>query len=198
MSIKLVNLTLLIVFVVLIATIFLVRRSYDTRNIEILPGMVAHVAYAPQSSNMNFPDKKTLQPPPAGTIAIGFQPLPYNASPEDAIRAGNELHSPLSLADSLSTVERGAKVFAAVCSPCHGPGGAGDGLIAQRGFPPPPSLFAENAMKMKEGQMFHIMTFGQKSMPSFASQVTRADRWRVSAYIRFLQKQHLESKLAKK
>jgi hypothetical protein len=67
----------------------------------------------------------------------------------------------------------------------------GDGTIAKRGFPPPPSLLADKAKNIKDGQMFHIMTYGQANMPSLVSQVLPLDRWRVIKYVRSVQKQTL-------
>src|SRR5262249_52694202 len=32
--------------------------------------------------------------------------------------------------------------------------------VPQRGIPPPASLLAVNAMEMKDGQMFHVLTYG--------------------------------------
>ena len=58
------------------------------------------------------------------------------------------------------------------------------GPVAQRGYPPPPSLLAEHAQKMKDGQLFHILTYGQNNMPSYASQLSRDDRWNVVLYVR--------------
>jgi mono/diheme cytochrome c family protein len=40
---------------------------------------------------------------------------------------------------------------------------------------------------MRDGQLFHILTFGQNNMPSYASQLSRADRWNAIAYVRLLQ-----------
>ena len=42
---------------------------------------------------------------------------------------------------------------------------------------------------MPDGQMFHVLTFGQGNMAAYAAQVERDDRWRVIAYIRQLQGQ---------
>lgn len=198
MSLKTVNLILIVVLIVLVGTIFLVRRDYTTRNIQVLPGMVTYVAYNAQSANPNFPDGKTLQRPVPGAVVSGFEPMGYSATPEDAVRAGLEVKSPLNPKDSVADLERGAMVFANICKPCHGASGAGDGIIPQRGFPPPPSLFAENAMKLKDGQIYHIITYGQRNMPSFAAQVVRSDRWRVVKYIRSLQEQSKKSKVASK
>jgi hypothetical protein len=46
---------------------------------------------------------------------------------------------------------------------------------------------AEKALQLSGGQMFHIITYGQKNMPSHAAQVPPDDRWRVIAYVRSLQ-----------
>jgi mono/diheme cytochrome c family protein len=198
MSLKFINAILLIILVGLVTTIFLVRRHFTTQNVELLPGMVKYVAYNSQSENPNYHDGKTLQPPVMGAVVRGFDPLPYKATPEDALRAGKELHSPLNPKDSAADLSRGAFVFGNICKPCHGPGGAGNGIIPQLGFPPPPSLLAENAMKMKAGQILHIITYGQRNMPSFASQVVRADRWRVVEYVRSLQELSKKPSLAGK
>ncbi len=187
MTIKTINIVLFLVFIVLVGMIVLVRRDYTTRNVELLPGMVTSVAYQPQSPNTNWPDGKTLQPPVRGAVIRGFEPFPYRATPSDALRAGLELRSPLDPKDSTADLARGAFVFGNMCKPCHGPTGAGDGPVPQHGFPPPPSFNSETAVKMKDGQMVHIITVGQRNMPGLAAQVTRLDRWRVTKYVRSLQ-----------
>jgi len=40
---------------------------------------------------------------------------------------------------------------------------------------------------MKDGQMFHIITYGFKNMPAYASQINREDRWHSINYVRKLQ-----------
>ena len=84
---------------------------------------------------------------------------------------------------------RGARVYATFCVPCHGVSGKGDGLVALRGFPPPASLMAEKAVNMEDGQMFHVLSFGQGNMASYAAQIPREDRWKVILYVRSLQEQ---------
>lgn len=181
------NTTLLMMLLTVMAMIWLLRRDYAQRNQEFFPGMLESVPYDALSSNMNFPDGKTLQTPVPGTTARGYFPLHYNATTEDAILAGNKLLNPIS--DTLeSEKERGEKIFRTFCVPCHGSGGLGDGSVTKRGFPPPPSLLAEKAVKMNGGQMFHILTYGQNNMPSLAAQVQRIDRWRVITYVRSVQK----------
>ena len=87
----------------------------------------------------------------------------------------------------LQSGERGGDVYRVFCISCHGPTGLGDGPVPQRGFPPPPSLLTGASRQMKDGQLFHILTYGQGSMPSVAGQVTVAQRWDAINYVRSLQ-----------
>lgn len=86
-----------------------------------------------------------------------------------------------------ASAKRGADVFKVHCVACHGASGKGDGLVAQRGFPPPPPLPTGKSVQMKDGQLFHILTWGQGSMTSMASQLTRDQRWDVVNFVRTLQ-----------
>lgn len=183
-----VNVVLFVAVVALIAANFALRPNPSRLNYEFLPQMAHAPRYNAFAPNSNFPDGKTLQAPPQGTIARGHMPLHYASTPQDALRAGEELKSPIGLT-SQQARERGSTVFANYCGVCHGAGGAGNGTVTQRGFPPPPSLLAERALKMKDGQIFHILTFGQNNMPSYASQLSREDRWNAIAYVRMLQAQ---------
>ncbi len=86
-----------------------------------------------------------------------------------------------------ASVARGAAVYRVFCVACHGAKGAGDGLVTQRGFPPPPSLLTGKSVQMKDGRLFHILTYGQGSMAPFAGQLARDQRWDVINYVRQLQ-----------
>ena len=88
-----------------------------------------------------------------------------------------------------ASVQRGGDIFRVFCITCHGPKGAGDGLVPQRGFPPPPSMTTGKSMQMKDGQLFHIITYGQGSMASYAVQLSPERRWDVINYVRSLQQQ---------
>jgi mono/diheme cytochrome c family protein len=183
-----VNVGLLVGLLVTVALNFALRFDPTRPNFEMFPDM----AHSPRSNafapSRVFADGKTLQGPPEGTVPRGFMPLHYQATPEDAARAGAELVSPVA-ADSARARERGAFVFSTWCQPCHGAGGRGDGPVAQRGYPPPASLLGGKAVGMRDGQIFHVMTYGQGNMPSYASQISREDRWKAVSYIRWLQSQ---------
>jgi mono/diheme cytochrome c family protein len=182
------NLVLLTLLVASVAAQAGLRIDAARPNLEFLPEMVRSVPADAFAANANFPDGKTLQAPPPGSIPRGIAPLRYAATPEDALRAGEELRNPFTARNTAASA-RGDVLFATYCRPCHGTAGAGDGPVVARGYPAPVSLLAEHAVNMKDGQMFHLLTYGQANMPSYAPQMSREDRWRVILKVRQLQSQ---------
>lgn len=120
--------------------------------------------------------------PPAGSVAVGEVPYPY--AQNEADRAGAELVNPLP--PSAAVIAHGKFVFDNVCITCHGPRGAGDGVLTAL-FPKPPSLMTQKVRDWPDGQLFHRPMRGQNSMPSHARQVDATDIWSVIHYIRQLQ-----------
>ena len=173
--------------------------DYSQPNVEVLPDMKYSPAWTAYASNPVLPDGRTLQAPVAGTIARGRLPLHFEATKEDAIRAGEEISNPY-LSDSSDesdaklkeSVGRGRETYRVFCVCCHGPTGAGDGPVAKRGFPPPPSLLTGKSKGMKDGQLFHVLTYGQASMPDFRGQLSAERRWDVVNFIRDLQRQAVD------
>ena len=154
------NLFLTVLLVALAAANFGLSDNPTRRNWEAMPEMVRTVAYKSFSPNPNFADGKTLQLPPEGAI------------PREAPR---------------QQARSGALVYQIYCQPCHGGAGKGDGPVAMRGFPPPPSLLADHAVHLSDDQMFDIVSRGQKNMPSYAVQVPPQERRAAISYVRSLQ-----------
>ena len=180
------NLLFFTSIVIIGALNWIIRRDFSRPNLEFLPEMVRSVPYDSFSPNPNFPDGKTLQQPVPGTIPRGFLPLHYEATPQDAERAGEELQNPYSMQDT-EALQRGELVYRNFCLPCHGTEGRGNGPVILRGYPAPPPLISNRAIGMKDGQMFHIITYGQRNMSPHATQISREDRWKVILHIRTLQ-----------
>jgi mono/diheme cytochrome c family protein len=180
------NAFLLLAVLVSVTASWLLSADPTKPNFEFLPQMAHAPRYNAFAPNPNFSDGSTLQRPEPGTVPRGFMPLDYAATPQDALRAGEELKSTLDSTNAQAR-QRGEFVFANFCAVCHGAGGAGNGPVPQRGYPAPPSLLVEHALKMKDGQMFHVLTYGQNNMPSYASQLSREDRWNVILYVRTIQ-----------
>lgn len=170
----------------------LIRVDHSKPNYQVNLGddMTYSPAYGSFEPNGNFANGRTMQSPVPGTIARGAQLFHFEATPQDAIRAGEELLNPLDLntEEGVVSIARGAAAFKIFCVVCHGGDGKGNGPVAQRGFPPPPSLLTGKSKDMKDGQLFHLLTYGQNSMPQFAAQLSPARRWDMINYIRSLQK----------
>ncbi len=278
MSLNRTNIVLATLLAIVVVMVLTSRIDYTQHNIEILPDMKYSPAWSSYEQNPVFANGQTLQSPVPGTIARNHLPFHFQATKEDAIRAGEELQNPYvastgntstgdasndhgssdhgssgggetgdrlldggaagdgavgngavgdretgeggsrdiasdngssdegeagdrlldrgaagdgaagsGIAALVASRVRGGETYRVFCISCHGSSGAGDGPVAQRGFPPPPSLLTGNSLKMKDGQLFHIVTYGQGSMPGFAPQLTPAERWDAVNYIRSLQ-----------
>jgi mono/diheme cytochrome c family protein len=82
---------------------------------------------------------------------------------------------------------RGRERFEAFCAGCHGRLGDGQGMVAKRGFPAPPSYHLDRLRNAPLGHFFDVITTGYGAMASYAAQVEPRDRWAIAAYIRALQ-----------
>ena len=89
---------------------------------------------------------------------------------------------------TLSLLERGRQRFDIYCAPCHSPLGDGDGIVARRGFPHPPSYHIERLRQAPDRHFYDVMTNGYGIMYSYADRVSPEDRWAIVAYIRALQR----------
>ena len=165
---------------------FAVVRDPSRPNFELMPDMARGPAAQSQETGAATSDGYSSQPLPDGVVVRGGTTFHYDTTPEDAERAGRDLSNPFG-ADDASARERGAVVYARFCTPCHGADGEGQGPAVLRGVLPPPSLRAERAAKMRDGQMFHVITKGQGNMAPYAVQVPPDDRWKAILHVRTLQ-----------
>jgi len=75
------------------------------------------------------------------------------------------------------------------CGICHGKNLDGNGPLWKDGSGPypaaPKNLIADPVVSvMPEGQMFYSVTYGKNMMGSYASQLSRKQRWMVIRYIK--------------
>jgi mono/diheme cytochrome c family protein len=180
------NAGLALVLLILVVLTWALPRDPARPGYQFIPEMVYSVPYDAYAQNLNFSDGKTLRTPVEGTIPRGMLPLHYEKSDADAKRAGEELKNPFS-PDRSQLADRGARLYRTFCQPCHGETGMGDGAVTKYGFPPPPAFVSPNILAMKDGQMFHTITYGKGNMPSLASQIGRDDRWMIILNVRALQ-----------
>jgi mono/diheme cytochrome c family protein len=131
-----------------------------------------------------FKDGIGMRRPVAGTVARGFLPYAFTGKPDDA---GKNLLNPL--LPTKEVIERGKSRFLTYCSPCHGNFGVGDSRLRGQ-FPNPPTLHSDKVRSWPDGNIYHVITEGQNVMPSYASQISRDDRWAIINYIRVMQRAH--------
>jgi mono/diheme cytochrome c family protein len=183
------NLLLVLGIALCLGLYWTLDRKEGENNWELL--LEAQMSQSPAfdsfAPNPNFSDGMTLRTPPAGTIPRGELPLHYEATPADFQRAGKELQNPLP-ADNLQVVQRGARLFENYCKVCHGPTGLGDGPVTQYRVPTPLSMLTGKAVQMSDGEIFHVLTYGQANMPPYSLQLSTADRWCLVTHVRQLQK----------
>lgn len=84
-------------------------------------------------------------------------------------------------------MDRGQERFNIYCIVCHGPVGAGDGMIVRRGFSKPPTYHDDRLRNAPVGHFFDVISNGWGKMNGYAAQIPAADRWAIVAYIRALQ-----------
>ncbi|HWB51490.1 MAG TPA: cytochrome c [Stellaceae bacterium] len=88
---------------------------------------------------------------------------------------------------SLALLQDGRVRYDAVCAPCHGLAGAGDGIVVARGFPKPPPFDDPRLMQAPARHLVDVIGEGSGRMFSFSDRVEPRDRWAIVAYIRALQ-----------
>ena len=87
-------------------------------------------------------------------------------------------------------LERGQQKFNVYCAPCHDRTGSGKGVVAAKSGWVPGNLLDERIAAFVDGEFFHVITNGRRSMPGYRFQIPEKDRWAIVAYVRVLQRAH--------
>ena len=137
-------------------------------------------------------DRRSMRTPPAGTVARG-------SLDDDALEVyqdadGKYVANPVAASEDV--VRRGREQFDIFCAVCHDRAGSGNGLVLQRARLVSPTAFNATVPDLakdprlvaaEDGYLFHVMTNGLATMPSYAGQIAVADRWAIVHYLRALQ-----------
>jgi len=154
---------------------WMARRPGAGPNFEFFPDMAHSVRYNAFEPNPNFRDGTTLRAPVPGTIPRGLPPLTVDADFSQP--------NPFSATDP-AALARGAVVYKNFCEPCHDQKALGVGPVVKHGFPPPPPLRRGQTQEKTDAQLFQVVTNGINTMPPYASQLSRDDRWKVILHVR--------------
>lgn len=141
--------------------------------------------YKPLAPSEFFADYASARPLPPHTVPRGHldEDSAFSFGKTDDGKLTDILPMPVTEA----LLKRGQERYNIYCSVCHGADGAGNGMIVQRGFPPPPSYHIDRLRQAPPGYLYHVITNGYGVMYSYASRVEPGDRWAIVAYIRALQ-----------
>ena len=141
--------------------------------------------------------------PVKGTIAQGYLSTFYyekDTSVDDNswfLNAGDRAAYPEDFSKDSINLKKGEKLYGMMCAHCHGDQGLGDGLIAKASFANNPysvmPAFNDSEAKrprtdkpmtdLKEGHIFHTITYGYGKMGPHASQISEKERWQIVYYI---------------
>ncbi len=155
--------------------------------------------YKPFAESAWFSDGSSSRTPPDNAVVYSRGPFAGTSSGRagageaaEDIAATSAKSNPYSV--TMGLLKRGQERYAIYCLPCHSPAGDGDGLIARRGFPHPPSYHIDRLRQAPDRHFFDVMSKGYGIMHSYADRVAPPDRWAIVAYIRALQlSQHADA-----
>ncbi len=126
--------------------------------------------------------------PVAGTIKRG-ELFPYTL-PNDSngYKMSATVKNPLDSSVSKADLAEAGRLYNINCAICHGAKGLADGPLAtSRKIGGVANLTQPAYISMADGTMFHSIAYGKNNMGSYASQLSRQERWMIVKYIRTLQ-----------
>ncbi len=193
----------------------------DNPGVEYAPNMYHSVAYDPLTqitdkdagswltsieypdghaeffnSNVLNPHHMNMREPAPHTVKRNNEGwLPYRIPKDSLELASRTLVNPID--SSAAITGQGKVLYEMYCDHCHGPTGAGDGLVAvgaevagvkKGNYNGVPDYNSAGLKNITEGHIFHVITHGKGLMWAHGSQVSPEDRWKIARYVKTLQK----------
>src|SRR5690606_26836659 len=142
-------------------------------------------------ASVSFDPYEMPRLPPEHSVPIGaeFGNASGRFTQAQLDSVGATLTNPFSGAGSAEVLARGEAMYAAQCSVCHGPAGAGDGSVVGAGrFPFSLPVSSGTAVGRSDGYLYGIIAVGRGLMPPYGEKLNHSDRWAVVEYVRELQR----------
>jgi mono/diheme cytochrome c family protein len=187
-----------IISVFSLATIAISCNDVDrTPGLNYMPDMANSRAYETYDDHSNLKSRgiNYNNQPVSGTISRGEE-LPYHLKNDSLGYAGSAtVANPLQKLSAGDALEA-ERLYLINCAICHGSKMDGNGPLYKGGDGPyaakPATLVGDPKIEaLSEGTLFHVQTYGKNLMGSYASQMSRRQRWMVAAFIKAKQ---MESK----
>lgn len=174
--------------------------------IQVFPDMDRQLKLRPQTVDGFFQDQRSSRLPVSGTIA---RSTPYQLSASDPnlvvypfedapVNTGRQTGAtnfvettPVEITPQL--MARGRERYQIHCAPCHGPLGDGNSVTKKLGMASVANLHDPRIVRLPDGELFYVITYGRNTMYPYGGQVEVMDRWAIIAYLRALQLSRLAS-----
>lgn len=172
-------------------------RAYETYSQDTIPGLFNNVKHYLGSlipvvntvSREALPSNELYQTEKSVIYSYRYTQF-FQNNDVDKARAGNEIFNPYK--PTPEVLKRGEVIYNTQCAICHGTKGLGDGplIVREDGSDPaykavPPS-YADRLKTLKDGEIFHSITYGKNLMGGYAGHVKADDRWKLVCYIKEL------------
>jgi len=138
--------------------------------------------YRPGNASPLFADGAATRPPALGTVAYSGGALAQTSSGRRGRMTADQRP-----AVTLALLQQGRERYGIYCAPCHGLAGDGDGMVAQRGFPAPPSYHTDRLRDATDRHLYEVITDGYGVMYPYRDRIEPEARWVIVAYVRALQ-----------
>ncbi|MEO8764956.1 MAG: cytochrome c [Ginsengibacter sp.] len=180
----------IIVALMLMAMLTTVFESCDSKREPgkiYMPDMTysrAYEAYDIGSNNLKKEHINYMPYPVEGTIRRGdLYPYPLS-NDSNGYKMSAAIKDPLPPLDTIQMAEA-QRLFNINCAICHGSKMDAQGPLSTGGkIPAVANLTLAQYVNMPEGTMFHSVTYGKNNMGSYASQLSRKQRWMVIQYVK--------------
>ena len=151
-----------------------------------MPDMTYSRAYEAYAANDLAEKNISYIPAPVeGTIKRGeLFPYPF-AHDSTGYAMSATVKNPLPPLNKEELAEAG-RLYNINCGVCHGAKLDAQGPLSTK-VPAIANLTLQQYVDMPEGTMFHSITYGLRNMGSYASQLTRKQRWEVIHYVKSVQ-----------
>jgi mono/diheme cytochrome c family protein len=205
--------TVSILFVTVIANMGKRSDTFSRPPWQVFPDMDDQDKYLPQRSSTFFEDGRADRPIPANTVHRGnqidvkeafapkyadqrFSDDPKTIALMTGLDSNGELFKGFPIEVNEANLTSGQVLYNRNCAVCHGVAGDGNGVTKAFGmgnsanFHDPARQYTSPGKP--EGGIFKVLTegfaAGATGMVSFADRLTPRERWKVTLYIRALQK----------
>lgn len=126
----------------------------------------------------NKPEEKKSPPAPAAAVAAPQGPHKFKISEEQKARK-----NPIKF--TVTSVEKGSKLYLSQCAMCHGLKADGKGEAAIELEISPPDFTKPDTLKPRtDGELFGIIDVGSEKMPGQAKRMTERHKWHIVNYLR--------------